>query len=368
MTATPTVSMSTRRGITLLEVLMAMFVLAVGILSIFGLFTAGRELEARAAIKSDAIAYAGTLRNTIANEWVANWKDWLYVNSTGDFTRVAAMGPGTAISLPVLIDPFGLSADTPPEERGSFLQTMASETYRQSWKWSQMTPLASGATRYQPFARVTLPLISGNTTPPTREGAVASISDQDSIEYTLPQNDTDPPLNAFELGRRKRGADLIPALFVAATGPSLQNTSLGFNQEVKPTLLIFHKPAADMETPKPPTADDWPAGYVELQVPNVRQPLGLVTAAVTVTRTPLDGAVVRRSLRPGNWLLIAEPSDNSGGRQYLTRWVRTKSATPDGQNWLLVLDEAKETAANSYVYAFEKLVHVVDDFAPIRLP
>jgi hypothetical protein len=58
------------------QVLIAMFVLAVGILSVFGLFTAGRELESRAVIKSEALAFAATLRTTICDQWLdrSQWR------------------------------------------------------------------------------------------------------------------------------------------------------------------------------------------------------------------------------------------------------------------------------------------------------
>ncbi len=355
---------ASRRGITLLEVLMAMFVLAIGILSIFGLFTAGRELEARAAIKSDAIAYAATLRTTITDQWIKNWRDWLYVHTGTNFASVGAnLAAPQRVSLPVLIDPCGLNTDTQP--RSQFLRLPASD-----WDWARMTPLNSGTTSLQPFARVTLPLTAAGFTPMSREGAVASVSDQDSIEYTLPPNDNDPPLNAFELGRRKRGSDLIPALFVAATSAaSLPNTLVNAGVQVTPTLLIFHKPGVDMETPVPPAAGDWPAGYLELQV-TAPQQSGLLDASLT--RVPSDSAVIRRSLRPGNWLLIAEPRGSVTSQWFDTRWVKIKSATnnssisPNG--WLFVLDEDRSTANLSRCYAFERLVHVVDDLDPVTLP
>ena len=85
--------------------------------------------------------------------------------------------------------------------------------------------------------------------------------------------------------------------------------------------------------------------------------------------------MIRRSIRPGNWLLIVERkpvgAPNPGPFWFDTRWVKIKSATPDGSSpssYLFVLDEEKETLAPASVYAFERLVHVVDDFEPINLP
>jgi hypothetical protein len=364
-----------RRGITLLEVLVAMFVLAVGILSIFSLFIAGRELESRATIKSEAIAYAGTLSNTIANEWIEAWPDWLYVDQSGGFARTGLIvGSGTCISLPVLIDPCGLSGDTAAVDRGIFLQKAVAGTYRPDWKWSQMTPLTSGTVKYQPFARVTLPLTTGGLVPMAREGVVASISDQDSVEYQMPLNNTDPPRNAFELGRRKRGSDLVPALFVAASGALLlDNTKIEPGTPINRTLLIFHKPGTDLESGfdvgSPSNAAAWPAGYVELTVTTL-QPEGRLEASLK--KVPSDSAVVRRSLRPGNWLLIAEPQGPVTGRWFNTRWVKIRSATTnstaaDPNGWLLVLDEFKETLAGTSCYAFERLVHAVK-LDPATLP
>ena len=358
-----------RRGITLLEVLVAMFVLAVGILSIFSLFIAGRELEARAAIKSEAIAYAGTLSNTIANEWITAWRDWLYVDQSGGFARTGLIvGSGTCISLPVLIDPCGLSADTAAVDGGIFLQNAVAGTYRPNWKWSQVIPLTSGTVKYQPFARVTLPLTTGGLVPMAREGVVASISDQDSVEYQMPPNNTDPPRNAFELGRRKRGSDLVPALFVAASGASLLDTTIGPGTPIDRTLLIFHKPPSDLEEDNTSPPNTWPAGYLEFTV--VAPQAGLLEASLT--RIPKDAAVARRSLRPGNWLLIAEQLASGGPPPYRydTQWVKIKSATANNANqtaWLLVIDKDYSTTNSTWCYAFERLVHAVK-LDPAALP
>lgn len=356
-----------RRGITLLEVLIAMFVLTVGILSVFGLFTAGRELEARATIKSDAIAYAGTLRNTIANEWIENWQDWLYVVNTGTFGRVVMSSTTSPrVSLPVLVDPCGLSSDTQPVT--PFLRSPAAT----GWDWSRMTPLNSGTDAYQPFARLTLSATATGAVPLSRQGALAVVADQDAIEYRLPANDSDPPENAFELGRRKRGSDLVPALFVAATAPvRLSQTSIQAGAQVRRTLLIFHKAATDLEEANTAPSTTWPSGYLELSVAS-NQPSGLIEAQLT--RSPKDAGMIGRSVRPGNWLLIVErkeyPSTEPGLYWFDTRWVKIKSATAAASagSYLFVMDEDQETQAPASVYAFERLVHVVDDFEPINLP
>lgn len=359
---------ASRRGITLLEVLMAMFVLAVGILSIFGLFTAGRELEARAAIKSDAIAYAATICDTVANGWVDRWRDWLYVDAAGSFARVGSMGTlptDSKVALPVLIDPCGLADDT--QSRSPFLRNPALD-----WDWARMTPLNSGTTNLQPFARITLPLTSGGLLPLAREGAIASVSDQDAIEYELPANDNEPPRNLFELGRRKRGSDLVPALFVAASGASIANPAIVQNVAVSRTLLIFNKASNDLEEGSfSGQSSTWPAGYLELEVQS-SQDGGLLEASIT--RIPKDTALVRRSLRPGNWLLVAETKSATAGTPpywYETQWVKIKSATPNNAaqtDWLLVVDVKDSVTMPASCYAFERLVHVVDDLDPVTLP
>ena len=329
-------SPSDRRGISLLEVLIAMFVLAVGILSVLALFTAGRELEARAAVKSSALAFAASQKQTSGTQWL-DWRQWLVVaDPTTPNFRWAKPNPEPAVAppivLPVLVDPWGLCAD-------AVIGTSQNWDSGVSWDWSRFTPLTSWTITAAPFQRVTVPMTERaapyNATNPiispfSREGALASFSDEDSIEYAVAANADDPPLNAFEVGRRKRGSDLVPALFIAALIPG--NFTVEAGTRVKRSLLVFYRPVPDFESAG---ATNWPSGVVELRA--VRHEPGLLIARLTTT--PTDLTVVRRSLRPGKWMLFTNrlPHGLSGPYFYDCEWREVTSVTQDTDGWLIVL-------------------------------
>lgn len=312
-----------------------MFVLAVGILSVLALFTAGRELESRAAIKSSAVAFAVTQKQTSGTQWL-DWRQWLVVaDPTTPTFRWAKPDPDPAVAppivLPVLVDPWGLCADAvigPSQNWDSGV----------SWDWSRFTPLASGTFAAAPFQRVTVPVTerlapynaaSPIISPFDREGALASFSDEDSIEYTVVANVDDPPLNAFEVGRRKRGSDLVPTLFIAAVQPNNRTVQAG--TAVKRSLLVFFRPVPDFESTN---ATNWPSGVVELRA--LRHETGLVIARLTTI--PTDPTVVRRSLRPGKWMLFTNNRPPLAQLFfYDCEWREVTSVTQDADDWLIVL-------------------------------
>lgn len=395
----PVAQPSTRRGISLLEVLIAMFVLAVGILSVLALFTAGRELESRAAIKSSAVAFAAAQQDTIATQWL-DFEQWLCVDNpatpTFRWAKPEPGGPVPEITLPVLVDPWGLCTGGKVRETATVWDPDHGTAV--IWDWSRFVPLPSdGLTA--PFQRVTLParerqVISDPPTAPfNREEALASFSDQDSIEYSLSANADDPPLNAFEVGRRKRGSDFVPAVFIAAADPTDPDSHrVEHGTLVKRSLLIFHKPVPDFETDR---VAAWPAGMIELRM--TRHAKGLITAVIWKTPAP-DDTAVRRSLKPGKWMLFTSRLPRlSGPYHYATEWREVTSVTKaNNGEWLIVLKTdlpdgslwpvTPETPVNwnpqypglappnpqvfspIYCYAFEHLVHVVPELGQTTLP
>ena len=439
-TAAP-LALPVRRGITLLEVLISMFVLAVGILSIFALFTAGRELESRATIKAEAMAFASAQKQTIGIQWL-DWQQWLRVavpNSPHTFEwamPVPTPSGNPRIVLPVIVDPWGLCSDGDVREQrdpndspeGPWESAPDPALY---WDWSRFVPLSSaeagGAASEEPFQRVTLsgttrpgPYVHGPgdpVIPPfTRETALATFSDEDSIEYRLSPNANESPLNAFEGGRRKRGTDLVPALFIAADNPATRTISLG--TQVRRSLLVFHKPVPDFESQNPKQENpSWPSGVVELRV--TQHEPGLIIA--TLTKKPADETAVRRSLKPGKWVLFTDrrrrdavippgpagPNFLAGPYFYETAWRELTSVTQDDDgSWLIVPKSdlpaggrwpwpqtpemslnfpagapvpewttaypaaGVQEASPIYCYGFERLVHVeeLDPANPYNLP
>jgi type II secretory pathway pseudopilin PulG len=346
---------SHRRGITLLEVLIAMFVLAVGILSIFALFTAGRELESRATIKSNAMAFAATQRETIGTQWL-DWRQWLTIaNPAIDRTfRWAKPDPGGSLQpivLPVIVDPWGMCFDQRVREDGGVAWESAPDPDDVFWDWSRFVPLTSAIAGSsgvnEPFQRVTLPrnirpgpIAVGDAVidPLNRESVLLTLADKDAIEYRISADPNEPPFNAFEAGQRKRSSDLVPAVFIAAAFPAANNVVPG--TLVKRSLLIFHKPVPDFEKSTSGNAGTtyWPSGVVELRV--TQHENGLIRAKLA--KEPDDRTVVRRSLRPGKWVLFTYRMPRTPGPPpldyfYDTVWRELTSVTEDdNQEWLIV--------------------------------
>lgn len=354
-----------RRGITLLEVLIAIFVLAVGILSVFALFTAGRELESRASVKSNAMAFAAAQRDSIATDWL-ECGQWLRVRDPMNGNPVATdpmkwtfrwvkpdAGPPDPngqpmlpVTLPVLIDPWGvckLPAGEAFRQPGAPWETAPDPDLY--WDWSRFLPLTSAklgeAGVEDPFLRLSLSgtrrpgLAAGVIDPFLRETTIATLADQDAIEYRPAPDASDPPLNAFEAGRRKRGTDLIPALFIAASTPEANAVEPG--AAVRRSLLVFHKPVPDFESTGPDREKTyWPSGVIELRVTQNEE--GLIIAKLT--KQPDDPAVVRRSLRPGKWVLFTcrLPREADPGHYfYDAAWRELTSVTKDDDDsWLMV--------------------------------
>lgn len=349
-----TLPSSRRRGITLLEVLIAMFVLAVGILSIFALFTAGRELESHAAIKSNAVAFAAAQRDTIGNQWL-DWPQWLMIaDPTRDERfRWAKPNPGgllLPIVLPVIVDPWGMCFDQHVRELGGIAWESAPAPDDVYWDWSRFVPLTSAiagsAGNSEPFRRVTVAGSEASRTglaiddavidPLNRESVLLTFSDKDAIEYRLSPNPNESPFNAFEAGQRKRSSDLVPALFIAADTPTA-NTVVSGNL-VRRSLLVFHKPVPDFEKSMSANAGTtyWPSGVVELRVTQHED--GLIRAKLA--KEPDDRTVVRRSLRPGKWVLFTYRLPRTPGPPhyyYDAAWRELTSVTEDdNQEWLIV--------------------------------
>lgn len=404
-------------GITLLEVMISIFVISVGLLSIFGLFIAGRELEARAKIEDSAVAYANGTADAAVRSWMdlrqwVHWEDyehkdynngpppqqWSWASyesppNSGQPLPAAAM----KLRLPVLIDSWGLDDSIDSiNEAGN------------RWRWNQFVPLppintASKKADQQVFARVTLasllqatlPAVEGpvGQKPFSKEQVLSLVADEDAVEYGAdPQDPNNPPINLFELGRRKRGTDLVPALFLCFDPSSSlldQTLSTANAPLVQGWILIFYKPFSGLEPgvhlrsldevdPLSPKSEWWPAGSLELQVltgaasiPGV--PPSQANALETVLLTiPEEETLLRRTLRPGKWLLVVRQRNLGPNFPYIydAAWRKAISVSENNADgYSLILDQDLPAAWTSaltdststdrlFCYGFESLAYV----------
>jgi type II secretory pathway pseudopilin PulG len=357
-----------RRGISLLEVLMTIFIIAVGLASVFALFLAGREIEVRAIRKTDAQAFSQAVAQPLVNDW-CDASQWLYLdpnNAEFRWVRPSPLPSLTPIGLPILVDPWGLA--TADVDEGDWAGTPLDETIgnnNQTTNWGLNRFLPFSGTPL-PFARVTLPSFprgadSSISPPLTREQVLSSLAGPDAIEFSNTSDDASPPTPLFELGRRKRGSDFIPALFICQNNAGNNEIS---SAVVQRWLLIFHKPAAAYQ--QKDDGSTWPMGVHQLE--NAGQSSADLLEVIPTRFTSADNTDVLRAFQPGKWVLVTHR--RGGGVVFDAHFTKLISATQEGTKWLLAIEP--ELPANwSFnnpvnVYAFESLVDVrLDSSAPL---
>jgi hypothetical protein len=301
-----------RLGITLVEVLISIFVLGLGLLSVLSLFTAGRDLEARAVRQAAAVAYVDTIEPQIVNNWsrVGLWR-WTNVGGSeaASWQRLGATlgDPNLAnfVQLPVVIDPYGLNADT--------VLPGALNLGNEPWWWHRfvlapppVNPAFAGAL---PFRRTALMAPPGSPNPVIAQSPILNfLADPDAIEFSSPEDQLAPPRNKFAFGRRARGTELTPAIFVAQYPETSPTSSLPISPglEVIRWLLVFRNLPAQGPSPLMDKAEDgseWPAGFLKFEVDEAAGELLTISVRQKLLRE--DPTSLRRSLKPRSWILIA---------------------------------------------------------------
>jgi hypothetical protein len=388
---------SDRRGISLLEVLIAMFVMAVGILSIFGLFAAGREMEARSLLLQRAMAYADGPGLAQVNNWMSVGQ-WLHYDANNGGWRWvhSAVTSDTAtfqVRLPLMIDPVSLATVT---------NAASSTSGTAAWDWNRVaeTPFMTGGPSSFALQRLTLPSSERLATPvnPTtginapfqRADVFNNAGDPDDVRFELDAADADsPPRNAFALGRRARNSDLVPALFLANQTANGSISAV----DVRRWIVIHHNPITDYETFSNSIAT-WPAGCLRFRVVAVSTTasgttpltahsvisLSLETvpgpSGTSVTPVFDDDTAIRRALKPGRWLLFAQQTVPNP-QDYDVEWLKIASVTPrppaSPTSWLLLLEGQQALATwipeRTRAFGFESVIHVKQlPVAPLSIP
>jgi len=323
-------TVASRRGITLVEVLVSIFVLGIGLLSVLSLFTAGRDLEARAVRRGAAVNYADTIEPRIADSWSrpAGWH-WT-INGGPDAADWVSDASG--VQLPVVLDPYGLNAST----------VRSPDQAETTWWWHRFVEAPPSFGGAVPFLRTS---VFDGTIPPHGDAVLATLADPDGIEYRLNTEDTlAPPLNAFEFGRRVRGTDFTPALFIAHANGSGGTIAPGL--EVIRWLLVFHKfPVNMMDAAM--AGPEWPAGFLQFNVIVAQEELLVLGLPKNLVRR--DEGSLRRSLKPGQWLLLAHRA--AADQEWTVHWSRLTTAAPeddtpeddapaDQKRWLVSIENA----------------------------
>jgi len=372
-----------RRGITLVEVLVSIFVLGIGLLSVLSLFTAGRDLEARAVRQTAARGYAGVIEPKILDVWsrLENWR-WTDGPSWHAYDPLDQPATDGMVKFPVLIDPVGLN--------GTSVVLPA-----RTWDWNRFV-LAPAAEPQMAFRRMS---VFSGTAAPSQAAFLNALADADAVEFRVPQETRDgPPLNVFEYGRRARRTEFTPALFVAQypfTTPT-QSHPVSPGTEVIRWLLVFRNLAPGSVDESKASPNDqtqaWPTGFLAFDVLDAQAELLSIQFPPGGPRR--DDASLRRSLKPGRWMLIArKPPGADPPLAWMIHWATIVSATREEANenanpeeaenagWWLTIDPPlpnddflKDPATPPAlippyrVFSFESLIHVKQiDLTPYTL-
>ena len=353
-----------RRGISLLEVMISIGLLAIGLTSVLALVAAGRELNAKVRIQTQALAMAQRSAEEIAPSWL-DTSQWVGNNmGTWEWVSPTTTTFSNSYTLPLLIDPTGLASDTllPPSRPWTWNHSCyhypdVKDPNDATFQYPRLT--LAGKNR---IVHTELPI---PTSPLTREQMLSEISSPDALEYYTA---TDPPQNLFESGRRKRISDFTVALFLAPanrpTSSPTTNVTIPL-QSVDQWLLVFHKRLVDHQNNSAPTdhlafSGNCSGGGVELinDLPDV------------------DRDTLNRALYPTKWMLVVCKYHlfNSVTNQFdilrwNLQWIQILSVIAPPLNnpsdpWFVTfsddLDENWGSDPNNKIYAFtyESLKHV----------
>jgi Tfp pilus assembly protein PilV len=255
-----------RKGITVLEVLISIFVLSFGLLGVLSLFAAGKSLTSALRVQTESFIYYNQLYNNrnlnflktnttysrdtksyqyIGDAVACTWCDGdSWAQSTQKFEASRKAGRTTQYDFAQLklmfnpnpqvlaFDPCGLFRENQ--------QTQPSDWHVTSKFFINYAPLGIVS------PRVTRLNNSAPGSPPTlSEAEVRTLfTSIDSIEYDPPASKGGPPRNAFENGARRVSSDYTPALFVIV-GSENTDEVWGGNGPVysgyREVVGIFHK-------------------------------------------------------------------------------------------------------------------------------
>lgn len=286
-------SQNDRSGFTLLEVLISIFILGTGILSVFSLFMAGRSLQAYYHRQNAARNFASSTAVSVAKTWLA--EDLVGLMGDGNEENPynpAAPPPGSFEAGTYLVDPVGLNMHA---GYGPYVGN----------QWNIAFP-ENGDTK-------AIPRLAVNSRV-SAEVMINNLAGIDDLGYEL-SDPTNPDaawlVRSFYGGRQRRDQAYHHALFV---------TSLPMTAASPGALLIFKDrpvPTGDDDDPVPSfdaisPEYGWPVGVVRLHSGTAIDSAGTVTAIENATADgDIRGEILRDCLRPKKWGIIRGLKDNS---------------------------------------------------------
>jgi len=287
-----------RRGITVLEVVISIFVLSFGLLGVLAMFAAGRSVSATLRVQTSALTYAYqvTLAGYVESLKVATWDsgnmasrcypqdylgwawskspahlpaDWITSAGINDRLRVEKeTGRGKWEDHPPMDSLFGVSAPVVAiDPCGLFTeqdQTAWDPTSRYLMNIDVPTTPATPLVAAPRIALLPDPESWPRKPALTLQAAQSRFTGVDDVEYDPPTILNGPPTNAFEGGRRRTGSDYTFALFLILGGTSITgNRSEGpWFYGYRELIGVFHKRQTLIADPTTPGLYKGPEGCV----------------------------------------------------------------------------------------------------------
>lgn len=212
-----------RKGITVLEVLFSILILAVGLLSVASLLPVGRLQAGRALVDQHKVIVGQNALNEFRIRDMANPDKWY--DATGSLLNQYPAGAPPVINarIPVVIDPLTVS------RHGSSVQDFPINGY-----------LLTGVPASLPRVSIS----SGSATLPL-EVANEIFMAKDDILFDLPDDPTLPPVGGFGKDGKKRlfeGQFSWMATIVPEYGPIAPTSVIPeVNQHYRLSIVVFHR-------------------------------------------------------------------------------------------------------------------------------
>ncbi|HEX4131636.1 MAG TPA: prepilin-type N-terminal cleavage/methylation domain-containing protein [Pirellulales bacterium] len=392
-----------RRGVTLLEVLIAIMVLAVGLLGLASLLPVGSREMARAN-QADRVGAMGreAIRDLVVRG-ALNPTNWLFANGAAA-VNVIASANGTVSSF---VTPPGLAATSVPPFAPIVLDPLMIATNTNSANVVQTFPykLATGNTVINaapPIARMTLRAMPSATTSLSVALAERIFRSTDDVAFTLPNNNKlYKPIGSYEIGlpvvsasyiaRRKWTGDISwfatiqpdiaeasPVLATLPVAPGWEAEAgsgalttgiagaLQVRQFTVAVAACFKREIADVSTlnstgPYTPTAER----IATIYFPNATATNTTANASdawlfAADLNKPSDQAAAQQYLtvQPDQWIMVTgQGTASNGGMSYVS------GATPKPQvvlYWYRVRSASSDLIppSNSDVHAWARLVRL----------
>jgi len=253
-----------RSGITLMEVLISIGILAIGLSSVVALVPAGKS-EAAKAVMLDRSA---NLAMNVLNDAIT-----FGLTRPASFTAYSGTSATTGTSPLVIFDPLYLSTGTDTSKWPSFWPGADAGIPKPAMVFSGTTPVPlSSSTAYMPLL-------------------AAIFQSRDDVLYASPSGDDDPPSNLFTSGVRSfqgRTAALISLGSLSGT--------ISTGATAKITAVVFHnRNLSD------------PADAIVSGIYNAAGPPAAPAGTISLSTLPA-GRAPKEILRPGTAVYCPAPS------------------------------------------------------------